>query len=160
MSRVPPLSAPYAVETRCSCLHAAITSAANFEEVHTHNTQSKSSNPKPLPIPILKQVIMLLVTRHNMSLDDAASHAGETAFQLAKRMHGVRAHAFFEYLHSRAEQQHSSAAAAAAAAAAVAAAASPSGTVHAPLSSTSQTEERVAPAFIFDMWATPLMMSD
>jgi hypothetical protein len=101
---------------------------------------------------------MLLVTRHNLSLDDAANHAGETAFQLAKRVHGVRAHAFFEYLHSRAEQQHSSAAAAAAAAAA--AVASPSGTVHAPLSSTSQTEERVAPAFIFDMWATPLMMSD
>jgi hypothetical protein len=123
--------------------------------------QSQTRNPKPLSFPL--QIALLLISHHHLSLDGAANHAGETPFQLAGRLHGLRAQAFFEYVYSRAEISSSSSAAAestTAASTAAAAAASEADSSSAVPSAALQSvpssvgaEHGVESAFVFEMYA-------
>ncbi len=121
--------------------------------------------------PTLSQVVLLLIRHHNMSLDSPLNHAGETPFHLAKRLHGIRAQAFLEYVSSGAERSSSlpsaapagatsgAAAAAAGAASAVVTAgasevvlsSSSASVMLPPLQSAAAADEGATPAFVFQM---------
>ncbi len=124
-----------------TCLHAAVQHAANFEEATLLNHLDPSRPPHP------PQVLLLLIQRHAATLYGPASAAGETVLQLALRLHGVRATAFLEYLHSRHESSSSSSSSSVSSSTAAAAAAAP---VSSPITTTS-AGGGVAASFVFEM---------